>query len=223
MRETITKVCRQCATCLYNKPKNLKYGKIPAKMAPEHIPWHTLCIDLIGPYKVGKPKVVKNKITKIRRGKKVVEEEEATKPPFTLWCLTMIDPATGWFEIAEIPSKRADYVSNVLEQTWFNRYPWPTEVVLDRGREFMAEVKDMLRDDYGVVRKPITTRNPQANSIVERAHKTLDYLLKSQEMWKKTKEELEDAIPGILGAVAFGMRATVHTTTRATPAQLVFG
>jgi hypothetical protein len=223
MRETITKVCRQCATCLYNKPKNLKYGKIPAKMAPEHIPWHTLCIDLIGPYKVGKPKVVKNKITKIRRGKKVVEEEEVTEPPFTLWCLTMIDPATGWFEIAEIPSKRADYVSNVLEQTWFNRYPWPTEVVLDRGREFMAEVKDMLRDDYGVVRKPITTRNPQANSIVERAHKTLDYLLKSQEMWKKTKEELEDAIPGILGAVAFGMRATVHTTTRATPAQLVFG
>jgi cobalamin-dependent methionine synthase I len=94
---------------------------------------------------------------------------------------------------------------------------------MDRGSKFMAEVKDMLRDDYGVTRKPITTRNPQANSIVERAHKTLDYLLKSQEMWKKNKEELEDAIPGILGAVAFGMRATVHTTTRATPAQLVFG
>jgi len=34
----------------------------------------------------------------------------------------MIDPATGWFEIKEIESKRADYIANYLEQTWFNRY-----------------------------------------------------------------------------------------------------
>jgi len=61
MRETITSVCKKCATCLHNKPKNVKYGKIPAKMAPEHIPWHTLCIDLIGPYRIGPPKMVKKK------------------------------------------------------------------------------------------------------------------------------------------------------------------
>ena len=32
-----------------------------------------------------------------------------------------------------------------------------------------------------------------------------------------------EQVCGILGAVAFAMRATVHTTTRATPMQLVFG
>ena len=54
-----------------------------------------LCIDLIGPCTIGK----KKKETKLH-------------------ALTMIDPATGWFEAAVIPTKRADEVSNILEMTW---------------------------------------------------------------------------------------------------------
>jgi hypothetical protein len=30
-----------------------------------------------------------------------------------------------------------------------------------------------MLDDYGVKKKPITTRNPQANAIVERVHQTI--------------------------------------------------
>ena len=78
-------------------------------------------IDLIGPYTFGKDK------------------NEAK-----LHCLTMIDPATGWFEIARIDNRRADYVVNVLEHTWLTRYPWPTEIVMDRGKEFAAEVSDVI-------------------------------------------------------------------------------
>ena len=43
--------------------------------------------------------------------------------------MTMIDPATGWFEIEEVATKRADVIANVLETTWLTRYPLPTEVV----------------------------------------------------------------------------------------------
>jgi hypothetical protein len=134
----------------------------------------------------------------------------------------MIDPATGWFEIAEIPNKRADELSNILEQTWIIRYPWPTKVVMDRGREFMGEVRDMLKDDYGIVRKPITTRNPQANAMVERAHQTIHNLIRSQQIRGKS-DLVGGNWDGILSAVGFAMRATVHTTMRATPSQLVFG
>ena len=74
----------------------------------------------------------------------------------------MIDPATGWFEIKEIPSKQADYISNAFKITWSTRYPWPKSIILDIGKEFMVEFTTMLRDDYGIKRKPITTRNPQA-------------------------------------------------------------
>ena len=133
----------------------------------------------------------------------------------------MIDPATGWFEIAEIPAKSADEVANVLEQTWLTRYPWPAEVVLDRGREFRAEVEKTLKDEYGLRRKLITTRNPQANSMVERAHQTIHNLIATQGITNKSDLPGE-SWDGILAAVRFAMCATVHSTTRATPMQLVF-
>ena len=199
MRKTVQTVCQSCQACQLNKPKVRKHGLLPPKIA-EDIPWERLCIDLIGPYTVGDPK---------------------KKDFATLHCLTMIDPATGWFEIAEIPSKSADEVAIVLELTWLTRYPWPTEVILDRGREFRAEVEKTLKDEYGLRRKLITTRNPQANAMVERAHQTIHNLIATQGIKNKT-DLANESWDGILSAVRFAMCATVHTTMRATPMQLVF-
>ena len=56
-----------------------KYGKLPAKLAIT-TPWEALCVDLIGPYTL--------------KGK--------DKPVIDFMCVTMIDPATCWFEIAEL-------------------------------------------------------------------------------------------------------------------------
>ncbi len=137
----------------------------------------------------------------------------------------MLDPATGYFEIVRIPNKDSETVANKLEQTWFNRYPWPTEVVMDRGTEFMGEVARMLRVDYGIFRKPITTRNPQANAMVERAHQTVGNYVRTVDVLKEDNDNLhpDDVLDGMLSAIGFAMRSTVHTTTKATPAQLVFG
>jgi hypothetical protein len=134
----------------------------------------------------------------------------------------MIDPATGWFEIAEIPAKTADIVINVFENEWLTRYPYPTEVVMDRGVEFMGEVQRSLKSQYGARIKLITTRNPQANSMVERAHQTVGNMIRSQNI--KSRDDLEGGDwTGVLNAIRFAMRATLHTTMRATPMQLVYG
>eukprot|EP00957_Ditylum_brightwellii_P134937 10288055-Ditylum_brightwellii.AAC.1 len=69
----------------------------------------------------------------------------------------MIDPATGWFKMAKIKTKCADVIANIIEQLWFSRYPCPTEVVLDRGTEFMAKFTELIQRDYGVTKQPITT------------------------------------------------------------------
>ena len=86
----------------------------------------------------------------------------------------------------------------------------------------MGEVKAMLRNDYGIVRKQITTRNPQVNAMVERAHQTLHNMIRTKQIKDKDDLPIKDAWSGILSAVGFGMRATVHTTSQATPTQLVF-
>eukprot|EP00957_Ditylum_brightwellii_P016087 1211650-Ditylum_brightwellii.AAC.1 len=81
--------------------------------------------------------------------------------------------------MAEIKAKRADVIANIIEQTWFNRYPWPTKVLLDRGTEFIAEFTEMIRRDYKVTKRPITARNPQDNGVVERIHQTICNMLRT--------------------------------------------
>ena len=93
MRDHVRQHVKTCPICQRNKRKSKSYGHLPPKEA-KVIPWDKLCIDLIGPYKIR------------RKGQK------------TLVChaCTFIDPATGWFEIAQISDKRADTVANVADQ-----------------------------------------------------------------------------------------------------------
>eukprot|EP00957_Ditylum_brightwellii_P096322 7336263-Ditylum_brightwellii.AAC.1 len=111
----------------------------------------------------------------------------------------MIDPATGWLEIKEITTRSSDVVATIIEQTWLTRYPWPQKVILDRGTEYMKDFIMLIQDEYGIKCKPITTRNSQSNSIVERAHQTIGNLLRTFKPGS-AKLDLEDPQSGILSA-----------------------
>ena len=123
----------------------------------------------------------------------------------------MIDPATGWFEIKQIANKEAHTVAEAVEQTWLSRYPWPTQVILDRGTEFMGEFSRMIKEDYGLRKKPITARNPQANSIIERVHQTVGQMLRTFRV--QDTEDLVNPLDGILAAISFALRTTVESVT----------
>ena len=68
----------------------------------------------------------------------------------------------------------------------------------------------------------MTTQKPQANGILERIHQTIGNMIQK---FCTHEEELDKENPwtGILVAVMFTTRETVHSTNRATPMQLVFG
>jgi hypothetical protein len=136
----------------------------------------------------------------------------------------MIDPATGWFEIKQYDDKRSITVANIVEQEWLTYYPQPSLITLDRNSEFIGQdFCDMCVNDYGIKRKVISTRIPQANAIVERAHQTLENLIRSFQLQDKPYYDPDDPWGGILVAVAFALRSTYHTTLQAMPGQLVFG
>eukprot|EP00957_Ditylum_brightwellii_P078231 5948381-Ditylum_brightwellii.AAC.1 len=80
----------------------------------------------------------------------------------------------------------------------------------------------MILKDYRVKKRPITLRNPQANSIIERIHQTTGNTIRSFEVHSTDIDE-KDPWAGILYAVRFSTRAIVHTTMKATPMQLVLG
>jgi hypothetical protein len=161
-------------------------GTFQAKKA-EAEPWERLCVDLIGPY------TIKHKGAE----------------PLLLWCLTMIDPARGWFELKELTNKEAITTANLVEQMWLTCYPIPQILYYDIGTEFMAEFAEMIENDYGIKRKGTTVRNPQANEILERVHQTIGNII-----WMFSKENLDEekSWGGILAATMFAVRATYHTT-----------
>ena len=84
-----------------------KHGHLPAKTA-EVIPWKTLCVDLIGPHAIKRPPTHEI-IPRKKRPKKI------ERKPLILKAVTMIDPATGWFEIAKHDDKCAITVANITE------------------------------------------------------------------------------------------------------------
>ena len=199
-KQLVHDICSKCPTCQRTKKSTVKYGHLPPKEA-EVYPWEKLCVDMIGPY------TIKN---------------TETGKTLTLQCVTMIDPATGWFEMKTTEGKSAMEIANLVEIYWLSRYPWPQEIVYDRGSEFMGDFASMIADDYGITKRPITVRNPQANSMIERIHQTLGNIIRTFEL-QNDSEVTQDSWDGILSAVMFALRATYHTTTQATPMQLVFG
>ena len=187
----------KCQACQLYKGQKKKYGHLPVKDV-EVLPWKTVCVDLIGPYTVRNKKGVKS-----------------------LHAMTMFDPATSWFEVVEIPNKKAVTCANLLENTWLCRYPRPQQCIFDNGSEFLgAEFANTL-DSYGIQRVSTTVKNPAAN-MVERVHQTLGNLLRVYEL-ENYEFPRGDPWSNILASAAWAIRSTVHTTLGATPGQLVYG
>jgi hypothetical protein len=77
-----------------------------------------------------------------------------TEVDLYLTCMTFIDPATGWFEITQVPyydldqvkvqnqeyiDKTSARISQLFNNTWLSRYPRPKRVVFDNGSEFKRD------------------------------------------------------------------------------------
>ena len=109
LQKSVHDICSKCHTCQFLKRNKKNYGKLPAKQA-ETQPWDTLCIDLIGKYRM----------TPNKGGRKYAMKGKKDKDVY-LQAITMIDPATGWIEIRSVLEARADLVANQVELTWLTR------------------------------------------------------------------------------------------------------
>jgi hypothetical protein len=127
-----------------------KYGLLPPKIA-ESDPWAMVCVDLVGPFTIRTP--------------------AKTHSTFQL-ALTMIDPATGWFEIFKATNKSETSIQDLFHNAWLACYLGPQFIVFDNGGEFKREFKQMcdnygiqkMCDNYGIKAKPTTSHNNQSTS-----------------------------------------------------------
>ena len=50
----------------------------------------------------------------------------------------MINPVNGWFEIMRYNDNKAMPIVNLVENMWLVRYPYPAEIMYDRGGKFFG-------------------------------------------------------------------------------------
>ena len=223
MKTQIRDFCKRCSVCQRGKKRKRKYGHLPPKNVDDLVPWETVHVDLIGPYSL--------------TAKQQLPDGSVQDKDFSLTCMTFVDPATGWFEIAEVPTyilhddskkdtrqhidKTSARISQLFDQVWLSRYPRPKKVIFDNGSEFKKNFVPLLQD-FAIKPKPTSIKNPQSNSPVERIHQVIMNMLNT----KGLKDRIFDFIDPwgeILSSIAWAIRASHHSTLGATPAQLVFG
>ena len=198
------RLCARCKACQLSKKLKQKYGMIPPK-DEDLAPWHTVCVDCMAPFTI-----------KVKEKGRILAKR-------TVRALTMIDPATGWIEIAHVPENdfNAARISQLFNQYWLSRYPRPVKCVCDNGNEFKFQFKHLVKG-FGIKYRLTTVKNPQANGIVERVHGVLNDMIRTQDL---DNHEFDPVDPwgDILAELAWAVRSLYHRTLDATPGQLVFG
>ena len=188
-----------CDTCQRNKRSQRGYGDLPPR-DPQVAPWQEVAADSIGPWTV----YVQNQ-------------------PYQFKALTIIDTVTNLAEIVRTQNTTAQHTAQRFEMAWLSRYPRPMQCIYDQGPEFSYHFQQML-NRHGIEKHPTSVKNPQANAICERLHLTIANIIRvlTQLNPPQTYQEATDLIDQALSTAQYAVRASVHSTLKATPGSIAF-
>jgi hypothetical protein len=162
----------------------------------------------------------------------------------------MIDPATSWFEIAELPisqpseldipictkghkgkdtyiqqkqpyfDKSSTTVGTLVNMTWFSICPHSQYIVYNYGSEF--KLFETLCESNGLKHKPTSVKNPQANAILKRVHQTIMAMRHTAEI-DMANTVNESDIADFFTNAAWAVCSTYHTVLKTSSGAAIFG
>jgi hypothetical protein len=160
----------------------------------------------------------------------------------------MINPATSWLKIVELPIVRVtvlkgskgkkstclDYtkdaeifgktsaqISNLVYNCWLSRYPCCHYMMYNNGSEFKLHFHALCKT-YGVKGKPTSIKNPQANAILKCIHAVFTNMLCTAKLII-AKSVIASDIDIFLADAAWAICSTYHTVLKASPDAAIFG
>eukprot|EP00731_Ephydatia_muelleri_P035403 Em0120g9a len=137
------------------------------------------------------------------------------------WILHIVDHWSKFNLAYPLPQKTAKEVANALEKWVFPIFGLPTILHSDNGREFVNHLIEDSSTWPGAVQlvsgRP---RHPQSQGLVEQAHYTLERMMSS-----RIAESASNSPPWThwLPHIVYTINAQVHSSTKHTPFELVFG
>jgi hypothetical protein len=132
--------------------------------------------------------------------------------------LVAIDHFTKYMVAKALPALGGAECSAFLSE-FVAHFGIPKSVLSDNAPEFKCVIFAETLNAYGIKQLSSTPGHSQGNSITERCIGTLQDRLASATGDTSNKEEWDVVLP----AVVFAINTSVHTTTRYTPYELMFG
>lgn len=172
MDRDVRKWCQECQPC--QGAKVTRHTKSPdANFQLPSERFQTVHVDLVGP--LSPAKLYGNSFTSPYR-----------------YLLTCIDRATKWIEAVPLVEITAASVAAAFFSSWISRFGVPLYVITDRGTQFEAELFSELSRLTGFYRLRTTSYHPQANGMIERAHRTIKTAITAR------KQSWLNALPVVL-------------------------
>ena len=133
------------------------------------------------------------------------------------YILTLQDDLSKYSQAYAIPNHEAITIANKLVENFICKFGIPKYILTDQGKDFMSNLLNEVSKLFKIKQINCTAYHPQSNGALERSHQTLaDYLKhytnKDQSDWDKW-----------LDFAMFSYNTTIHTTTKFTPHELLFG
>ena len=210
MNKNILELARTCLDCQQSKiSRHVK--TYPNFFEPPEARFAQVHIDLIGP----------------------LPESEGYK-----YCLTCIDRFSRWPEAIPIKDITADTVTKAFYTGWISRFGSPEIICTDQGTQFESELFKSFMHIFGCKRNRTTSKNPAANGLIERWHRSLKSSImchiteeSGNEVFNRWRRTVRDTIQDvarsdwvdILPTVLLGLRTSIRQALDASPAEFLYG
>ena len=93
---------------------------------------------------------------------------------------TMMDRSSRWLEAIPLTSTDTATITAAFVSGWVARFGVPDHLTLDRGPQFCSALWLELSRRWGITHHLTTAYHPQANGMVERAHRQLKGALRAR-------------------------------------------
>jgi hypothetical protein len=163
--------------------------------------------------------------------------------------LTMIDPASSWFKIVDLPvttdsvipmdtkgqmgterhnntklpcfDKSSAMISPLVKKTWFGCYPCCVYIIYDNRSAFKLHFKSLC-ESFGIKCIPTNVKNPYANAILEQVHQVFTTMHCTAKLEMANTVETTD-IGVFLTDATQAICSTYHAVLKASTGAAIFG
>jgi transposase InsO family protein len=133
------------------------------------------------------------------------------------WIITAIDYATNWPIARALPDATAEAVATFLYEEVFLQFGCPSEIVSDRGANFMSDVLQRYLQKLNIKHLATSAYHPRSNGKCERLNGVIGHMLNKYVGAHRVRWDQ------YLHQALFACRVHISQRTKVSPFQLVYG